>query len=83
MNILGINDGHNASACLLVNGEIRYCIQEERLTNIKNYMGFPFKSINRILQLSNFTPEEIDIVAILAEKMWIFHWVFYRRLLYW
>lgn len=64
MNTLGINDGHNASACLLINGEIRYCIQEERLTNIKNYMGFPFKSINRILQLSNLSPEEIDIVAM-------------------
>ncbi len=64
MNILGINDGHNASACLLINGEIRYCIQEERLTNTKNYMGFPFKSINRILQLSNLTPEEIDTIAM-------------------
>ena len=35
MKILGIHDGHNATACLLEDGKIRYVIQEESLTRIK------------------------------------------------
>jgi carbamoyltransferase len=37
MKILGVHDGHNASACLLEDGRIKYCIQEERLTNTKSH----------------------------------------------
>lgn len=50
MRILGIHDGHNASACLLEDGRVRYVFQEERLTNLKNYVGFPVRSIRRILE---------------------------------
>ena len=64
MRILGVHDGHNASACLLEDGQIKYCIQEERLTNIKNYFGFPFKSIKKILTLANIDTEELDFVAM-------------------
>ena len=64
MKILGMHDGHNASACLLEDGRIKYCIQEERLTNTKNYFGFPFKSIEKILALANIDAEELDLVAI-------------------
>jgi carbamoyltransferase len=64
MRILGMHDGHNASACLLEDGWIKYCIQEERLTNTKNYFGFPSKSIEKILALANIDAEELDFVAI-------------------
>jgi carbamoyltransferase len=37
MKILSIHDGHNASACLLIDGEIKYAIQEERLIREKNF----------------------------------------------
>jgi len=43
--ILGINVSHNASASLMYKGEILLCIQEERLTNKKNFFGYPKKSI--------------------------------------
>ena len=64
MKILGVHDGHNASACLLENGRIKYCIQEERLTNTKNYSGFPVKSIEKILALANIDAEELDFIAM-------------------
>ena len=64
MKILGIHDGHNSSACLLEDGSIRFCIQEERLTNIKKYFGFPFRSIETILSLANLSADEIDVVAM-------------------
>jgi carbamoyltransferase len=64
VRILGVHDGINASACLLENGQIRHCIQEERLTNIKNYIGFPKQSIQKILELERIAGTGIDHVAI-------------------
>ena len=54
--ILGIHDGHNASACLIddKNTNIKYAISEERFTRKKNQRGFPKHSIEYILnELSN------------------------------
>ena len=39
--ILGIHDGHNASACLLEDGVVSRAVQEERFTLVKNQGGFP------------------------------------------
>jgi len=44
MNILAINPGHNGSAAYLVNGEIDFYIEEERLSRSK-YDGNPFRGI--------------------------------------
>ena len=67
LRILGVHDGHNASACLIEDGAITYCIQEERLTNQKNYAGFPEKSINCILKLQNLTIHDIDYFALASD----------------
>lgn len=70
MNILGILDGaHSSSACLLQNGLIKYVIQEERLTNIKNQGGFPLKSIQTILKLSGLDEDDIDHVALASNHV--------------
>lgn len=69
MTILGIHDGHNASAALMVNGELKYVLQEERLTNEKNKSGFPFKSIDLILKKSGITIGDIDYVAFNGHYM--------------
>ncbi|MFL6162112.1 MAG: carbamoyltransferase [Jatrophihabitantaceae bacterium] len=39
--VLGINSAHDASACLLINGELVVAICEERLNRVKYYQGFP------------------------------------------
>ena len=44
MNILAINPGHNGSAALLVDGELKFYIEEERLSRNK-YDGNPFVGI--------------------------------------
>ena len=41
MIILGINDGHNASATLIVDGDIIIALEEERFTRQKGDSGFP------------------------------------------
>ena len=46
MNYLGIHVGHNASACLMINGNIVLALHEERFNKIKNFTGYPKKSID-------------------------------------
>jgi carbamoyltransferase len=41
MNILAINPGHNGSAALLIDGELEFYVEEERLSRSK-YDGNPF-----------------------------------------
>ena len=48
--ILGIHVGHNASVALMINGNIKLALQEERFQNIKNFQGFPEKSLRYIKQ---------------------------------
>ena len=50
MNFLGINAGHGASCALMVNGKIKLVYQEERFTKIKNFGGYPRKSIENCLK---------------------------------
>ncbi len=69
MKILGIHDGHNSSACLLVDGQIHMAVQEERLRRVKNYAGFPEKAVEFILQESGLTINDIDLYAIAGHEM--------------
>jgi len=48
-NILAINPGHNGSACLLIDGEVVYYAEEERLSRMK-YDGNPFRAMLECLQ---------------------------------
>lgn len=53
--ILAYNPGHNGSAAYIVNGEIQYYIEEERLSRQK-YDGHPILSMEKALQ------EGVDII---------------------
>ena len=69
MKVLGIHDGHNASACLIEDGEIRFAIQEERLIYEKNKSGFPKNSIEFLMKHLKLLPEDIDIVAFASHHV--------------
>ena len=60
MTILGIHDGHNSGATLIKDGKILYSILEERITRVKNEIGYPINSINEIFSLSNLSFNKID-----------------------
>ncbi len=64
MIILGIHDGHNASAALIIDGKLECAIAEERLSRKKHHYGFPEKSIEMVLETSNVSYSDIDKVAI-------------------
>ena len=64
MIILGIHDGHNASATLIINGKLACAIGEERLSRDKHQYGFPAKAIQAVLDSSNITINEVDRIAM-------------------
>jgi|MDTF01.1.fsa_nt_gb carbamoyltransferase len=68
MNYLGINVGHGASASLMVNGEVIIAAQEERFTKIKNFSGYPKKSIDFILKYLKEKKLKVHIAAFTTIK---------------
>lgn len=63
MKILGINFGHDSSACLVVDSKVVYAIEEEKMSRIKQDNGWPRHAIKKILQSANLQPSDIDVVA--------------------
>ena len=67
-NIIGISCFyHDSAACLLQDGEIKCCVQEERFTRKKHDPSFPTNSIKYILDHYNITLDQIDKI-IFYEK---------------
>lgn len=64
MIILGITDHFTSGAALVVDGRVTAAVNEERLVRSKMVMGFPWRSIETVLQVAGVRPEEIDCVAV-------------------
>jgi carbamoyltransferase len=65
MNILGINAYHgDASAALVMDGQLVAAVEEERFTRIKHDTSFPIQSIRYCLAEGNFRPEDLDHIAL-------------------
>jgi len=64
MYLLGLNIGHNATACLLKDGKILGCISEERFSRIKNHAGIPKASISYLLKDNNIKLSDIDLIVL-------------------
>ena len=78
MIILGINDTHDASACLVVDGKIINVIQEERLRRKKGISSLPSSAIKFLLKSNNLKKNQIDYVCfannrILNMALWNIH----------
>lgn len=69
MYILGLVEGHNCSAALLKNGKIIAACFEERLSRLKNDLGYPEQAIDYCLTAAGITPDEIDYVAMVTENL--------------
>ena len=65
VNILGINAYHgDASAALLVDGQLVAAVEEERFTRLKHDTSFPHRSIRYCLETAGLRPEDIDHFAL-------------------
>jgi len=63
VNVLGIWDGHDAGAALLMDGRLVCAVNEERLTRRKLEVSFPHQSIAACLAVAALDPAAIDVVA--------------------
>ena len=50
MNIIGVNDTHDASCCYIKDGKLIYACAEERFQRRKNFGSFPIKSLRYLLK---------------------------------
>jgi len=66
VTVLGIHDGHNAGAALIRDGRVIAALNEERLNNIKNCSGAPLGAIEKVFQIANIPPQEVDIIALVG-----------------
>jgi carbamoyltransferase len=65
MIILGINAYHpDSSACLLIDGEIKIAIEEERINRIKHWSGLPILAIKHCLQDQKISIKDVDLISI-------------------
>ena len=52
MIILGINDDHNAGACLYEDWKVTAAIREGRLRRVKNWSGLPTDAVHGVLKIA-------------------------------
>ena len=64
MITLGINDGHDAGACLMQDGAVLLHSSEERRRNSKNYAGIPDRSISTVFQATGIDPRDVDLITL-------------------
>jgi carbamoyltransferase len=63
LNILGLWDGHDAGAALIVDGTLAAAVNEERFTRRKLEVRFPVESIRACCEIAGVSPDRIDIAA--------------------
>jgi carbamoyltransferase len=63
VNVLGVWDGHDAGAALLVGGELVAAVNEERFTRRKLEVGFPAHSIRVCCDLGGIKASDVGVVA--------------------
>ncbi|MFC1851423.1 carbamoyltransferase C-terminal domain-containing protein [candidate division CSSED10-310 bacterium] len=66
--ILAIQEAHDSTAALMVNGEIVAAAQEERFSGLKCDYGYPEKSIKHCLQQAGIKASHIDDVVLCSQK---------------
>ncbi|MEO6504008.1 MAG: carbamoyltransferase C-terminal domain-containing protein [Jatrophihabitantaceae bacterium] len=63
--VLGVNSAHDASACLLINGELVVAVCEERLSRIKYDDGFPHRAIRYCLDAAGLPDlDAVDCIVL-------------------
>ena len=65
MIILSLNAYHaDASACLVIDGQIVAAAEEERFRRIKHWAGFPREAIKYCLREAKLEVQDLDHIAI-------------------
>jgi len=68
--VLGINAYHgDASAALVVDGQLVAAVEEERLNRSKHCAGFPTLAVRECLRLGGVRPERLQHAAISRDPL--------------
>jgi carbamoyltransferase len=70
MIILGINNMHDASAAIVVDGKVIAAAEEERFIRVKHTKGFPKNAINFCLDQAGLKMKDVDRICA-SWKPWI------------
>lgn len=70
MIVLGINNMHDASAALVVDGNIIAAAEEERFNRVKHSKGFPKHAIRFCLDYAGIDFRDVDVVCV-SWKPWV------------
>ena len=63
--VLGINyGGHDTSACLMINGQLKAACEQERYDYVKHSRNFPLEAIKDCLKISKLKISDVDIIAV-------------------
>jgi len=76
--VLGINWEQNSSVALMINGEIKEAVAEERFSRLKNDERYPKLSIEYIMKKYHLNSTDIDFVCFVS-KLWSPTWMLIRR----
>lgn len=64
LNIIGLSAFyHDSACCLLMDGQLKCAVQEERFTRIKNDNSLPVNAFRYCLQSMNLSIDQIDYIA--------------------
>src|SRR5438270_1483013 len=65
LTVFGINSAHDASACLLLDGQLVVAIAEERLSRVKHQAGFPHRAVEYCLRVASLESlNAVDCVVL-------------------
>lgn len=67
MTTVGFYKGHNATACILKDGQIIAAVSEERFNRIKNSDVFPKEAINYCLKKAGISARDVDLYVRIYE----------------
>lgn len=70
MITLGINNMHDASSAIVVDGKVVAAAEEERFSRCKHHVGFPASAIRYCLEETGVTIKDLDAVA-LSWRPWV------------
>ena len=63
--IIGLNAFHaDSAAALTKDNELLFAIEEEKLNRVKHWAGFPILSINKCLEETSISSQEVTDISI-------------------
>ena len=77
--VLSISYGHEANACLMIDGKLSSYAAEERFNKKKCFVGYPRKSIDFCLKFSEIKAKDLDKVVFVSKNTTIEHNILKRN----